>query len=187
MPNTNRAQLDERRNVGSGGAGSALISNNARSHRAFCQGNQRETSKDPSSPGSMGRHQRQPTPTTKNIPYCSYSTQVQGFQIDLRPLLPLLAEKVAKMLATCCPGSQMSAHLAKIPLSWQHNFDPDTFFVSGFADIHQIFLYSTRGTYGEFLCKIWSKYLFNIRLPWTFLLLSTPKFKIFAVTRALPS
>ena len=30
---------------------------------------------------------------------------------------------------------------------------PTGFFVSGFADIHQIFLYSTKGTYGEFLCK----------------------------------
>ncbi len=30
---------------------------------------------------------------------------------------------------------------------------PTHFFVSGFADIHQIFLHSTRGTYGEFLCK----------------------------------
>ena len=64
---------------------------------------------------------------------------------------------------------------------------PTHFFVPGFADIHQIFLYSTRGTYREFLCKIWLKYLFDIRLPCTFLLLSTPKFKIFAVTRALPT
>jgi hypothetical protein len=88
-----------------------------------------------------------------------------------------LAEKVANMSATCRPDSQMSAHLAKMPLSWQHNFDPDTFLVSEFANIHQFFLYSTRGTYREFLCKIWLKYLFDIRLPWTFLLLSTPKFK----------
>ena len=64
---------------------------------------------------------------------------------------------------------------------------PTHFFVSGFADIHQIFLFSTIGTYVEFLCKIWLKYLFDIRSPCTFLLLSTPKFKIFAVTRALPT
>jgi hypothetical protein len=64
---------------------------------------------------------------------------------------------------------------------------PTHFFVSGFADIHQNFLFSTIGTYGEFLCKIWLKYLFDIRSPRTFLLLSTPKFKIFTVTRALPT
>jgi hypothetical protein len=29
-----------------------------------------------------------------------------------------LAGKVANMLATCCPDSQMSAHLADMPLSW---------------------------------------------------------------------
>jgi hypothetical protein len=29
----------------------------------------------------------------------------------------------------------MLAHLAEMPLSCQHNFDPDTFCVSGFADI----------------------------------------------------
>ena len=98
-----------------------------------------------------------------------------------------LAEKVANMSATCHPDSQMSSHFAQMPLSRRHNFDPDPFFVSGFANIHQILLYRTRGTYGEFLCKIWSKYLFDIRSPWTFLLLSTPKFKIFAVTRALPT
>ena len=40
-----------------------------------------------------------------------------------------LAEKVANMSATCCPDSQMLAHLVKMPLSWQHNFDPDTFCV----------------------------------------------------------
>ncbi len=32
---------------------------------------------------------------------------------------------------------------------------PPHFFLSGFADIHQNFLFSTRGTYGEFLCKFW--------------------------------
>ena len=30
----------------------------------------------------------------------------------------------------------MLVHFAQIPLSWRHNFDPDTFFVSGFANIH---------------------------------------------------
>ncbi len=64
-----------------------------------------------------------------------------------------LAEKVADMLATCHPDSQMSSLLAEMPPSRRHNFDPDTFFVSGFADIHQIFLFSTIGTYVEFLCK----------------------------------
>jgi hypothetical protein len=73
-----------------------------------------------------------------------------------------LAEKVADMSATCRPDSQMLADLAKMPLLWRHNLIPTHFFVLGFADIHQIFLYSTRGTYGEFLCKIWSKYLFGI-------------------------
>ncbi len=66
-----------------------------------------------------------------------------------------LAEKVANMSATCCHDSQMSAHFSQMPLLRRHNFDPDTFFVSGFANIHQIFLFSTRCTYGGFLCKFW--------------------------------
>ncbi len=54
--------------------------------------------------------------------------------------LKSLAEKVADMSATCRHESQMSAHFAQMPLSWRHNFDPDTFFVSGFADIHPFLL-----------------------------------------------
>ncbi len=64
-----------------------------------------------------------------------------------------LVEKVGNMSATCRPDSQISALLAEMPLLRRHNFDPDTFFVSGFAAIHQIFLFSTRDTYEEFLCK----------------------------------
>jgi hypothetical protein len=75
--------------------------------------------------------------------------------------------------------------LPKCPCRGDTILIPTPFFVSGFAGIHQIFLYSIRGTYGEFLCKIWLKYLFDIRSPWTFLLLSTSKFKIFAASRAL--
>ncbi len=52
-------------------------------------------------------------------------------------LFNFLAEKVADMSATCRPDSQMSSLLAKMPPSRRHNFDPDTFFLSGFADIHQ--------------------------------------------------
>jgi hypothetical protein len=48
--------------------------------------------------------------------------------------LMTLADKVANMSATCCHDSQMLAHFAQMPLSWQHNFDPDPFSVSGFAD-----------------------------------------------------
>jgi hypothetical protein len=51
-----------------------------------------------------------------------------------------LADKVANMLATCRHDSQMLAHFAQMPLSWRHNFDPDTFFVSGFSDIHPFLL-----------------------------------------------
>jgi hypothetical protein len=51
-----------------------------------------------------------------------------------------LAEKVADMSATCRHNSQMSAHFAQMPLSWQHNYDPDTFVVSEFADIHPFLL-----------------------------------------------
>jgi hypothetical protein len=40
-----------------------------------------------------------------------------------------LAGKVANMLALCCPNSQMSAHLANMPLLWQHKIDPDTPFL----------------------------------------------------------
>ena len=65
-----------------------------------------------------------------------------------------LAEKVADMSATCRPDSQMSSLLAKMPLSRRHNLILTHFCLSGFADIHQNFLFSiTRGTYGEFLCK----------------------------------
>jgi hypothetical protein len=46
-------------------------------------------------------------------------------------VVPHLAEKVADMSATCRPDSQMSALLAKMPLSRRHNFDPDTFFCVG--------------------------------------------------------
>ena len=52
----------------------------------------------------------------------------------------ILAEKVADMSATCRLNSQMLAHFAQMPLSWQHNFDPDTFFVLGFADINPFLL-----------------------------------------------
>ena len=87
LPNMNRAQLDKGRNVGSGRAGPPSISDHARSHQAFCRGNKRKTLYEPGLPGALGRHQRQPTPTAKNIPYSGHSTQVQGLQIDLRPLL----------------------------------------------------------------------------------------------------
>ncbi len=43
--------------------------------------------------------------------------------------LTALAEKVSDMSATCRHNSQMSAHIAQMPLSWRHNFDPDTFFL----------------------------------------------------------
>jgi hypothetical protein len=36
--------------------------------------------------------------------------------------------------------ANMSAHFSQMPLSWQHNFDPDTFFVLGFADINPFLL-----------------------------------------------
>jgi hypothetical protein len=39
-----------------------------------------------------------------------------------------MAEKVTDMSATCRPDSQMSSHFSQMPLSRQHNFDPDTFF-----------------------------------------------------------
>ncbi len=45
--------------------------------------------------------------------------------------------------------------LPKCPCRGNTILIPTPFFVSGFADIHQIFLYSTRGTYREFLCKFW--------------------------------
>jgi hypothetical protein len=64
-----------------------------------------------------------------------------------------LADKVANMSATCRPDSQMSALLAKMPCRGDTILIPTHFFVSGFANIHQIFLFSTRGTYGEFRCK----------------------------------
>ncbi len=47
-----------------------------------------------------------------------------------------LAEKVADMSAACRQDSQMSAQFAQMPLSWRHNFDPDTFFVSEFANMY---------------------------------------------------
>jgi hypothetical protein len=50
-----------------------------------------------------------------------------------------LAGKVADMSATCRPDSQKSALLADSAKSCRHNFVPDTFFVSGFADFLQIF------------------------------------------------
>jgi hypothetical protein len=40
-----------------------------------------------------------------------------------------LAGKVANMLAICHPNSQMLAHLADMPLSWQRKIDPDTPFL----------------------------------------------------------
>ena len=42
VPNTNRAQLDERRNVGGGRAGTTPVSNNAGSPHTLCQGDQRK-------------------------------------------------------------------------------------------------------------------------------------------------
>ena len=55
----------------------------------------------------------------------------------------------------------MLAHFVQTPLSRRHNFDPDTIFVSGFAYIHQIFLYSMQATYlnssvrlGQNICLI---------------------------------
>ncbi len=69
-------------------------------------------------------------------------------RVTVRAFVACLAEKVSDILATCRPDSQMSSLLAKMPLSRQHNFDPDTFFC-----VHQIFLFSTLGTYVEFLCK----------------------------------
>ncbi len=70
-------------------------------------------------------------------------------------LMVTLADKVADMSATCRPDSQMSALLAEMPLSRRHNFDPDTFFCVGICRHPPNFpLYgSTKGTYGEFLCK----------------------------------
>ncbi len=56
------------------------------------------------------------------------------------PPLGSLAEKVTGMSAACRHDSQMSARFAQMPLSWRHNFDPDTFFVSEFADIHPFLL-----------------------------------------------
>ncbi len=41
----------------------------------------------------------------------------------------ILAWKVANMLVTCLPDSQMSALLADILLSWRHKTDPDTVFL----------------------------------------------------------
>ena len=35
-----------------------------------------------------------------------------------------LAEKITDMSATCRRDSQMSAHLAKMPLSWRNKIDP---------------------------------------------------------------
>jgi hypothetical protein len=40
-----------------------------------------------------------------------------------------LAGKVADRSVTCRPNSQMLALLADIPLSWQHNTNPDTVFL----------------------------------------------------------
>jgi hypothetical protein len=93
VPDTKRAQLDERRNVGGGSVGPTSICNNAGSPYTLCQGNQRKTSYTPSSPSPMGRHKRKPTRATKNLTYRSHSAQIQGFQIDLRPLLPFTTEK----------------------------------------------------------------------------------------------
>ena len=42
-----------------------------------------------------------------------------------------LAEKVANMLATCCHNSQMLAHFAQTPLSWQHKIDRTHYFCVG--------------------------------------------------------
>ena len=52
----------------------------------------------------------------------------------------MAANKVADMPVTCRHDSQMLAQFAQMPLPWQHNFDPDTFFVSGFANIHPFLL-----------------------------------------------
>jgi hypothetical protein len=53
-------------------------------------------------------------------------------ELDLRNMLLLdnhLAGKVANMLATCRPDSQMSTHLTDMPLSWGHKIDPNTLFL----------------------------------------------------------
>ena len=57
----------------------------------------------------------------------------------LQAWMDILAGKVADMSATCRPDSQKSALLADLAKSCRHNFVPDTFFVSGFADFLQIF------------------------------------------------
>jgi hypothetical protein len=66
-----------------------------------------------------------------------------------------LAGKVVNMSATCCPDSQMSAHLADMPLPWRHKIDPDSpFFVGDCQHSPNLYL-SIRPTYSEFLCNIW--------------------------------
>ena len=49
--------------------------------------------------------------------------------ISILFLFTCLAGKVAVMLVTCCPNSQMPAHLADISPSWQCKIDPDTPFL----------------------------------------------------------
>ena len=73
--------------------------------------------------------------TTNNIMELSH---VPSRSIALFLVL-ILAGKVADMSATCRPDSQKSALLADSAKSCRHNFVPDTFFVSGFADFLQIF------------------------------------------------
>ncbi len=114
-----------------------------------------------------------------------------GFQPALQNLWQRLWWSWLRKSPTCrqhvAPTAKCCHFWPKCPCCADTILIPTHFFLSGFADIHQIFLFSTIGTYVEFLCKIWLKYLFDIRSSCTFLLLSTPKFKIFAVTRALPT
>ena len=68
----------------------------------------------------------------KCLPACSTGTSPTTYPQQFPTSIPdNLAEKIANMLATCRPDSQMLAHLAKTPLSWRHNFDPNTFFCVG--------------------------------------------------------
>ncbi len=62
-----------------------------------------------------------------------------------------------RKLPTCrqhvAPTAKCRHIFPKCPCRSDTVLIPTHFCVSGFANIHQIFLYSTRGTYGEFLYK----------------------------------
>jgi hypothetical protein len=83
MPDTNRQAVDEGRNVGSGGARPTPVLTLARGNRTFPAQKYSKGSGRTSDTCPMGRHQKQPTPATQDLPNCHHTSQVKDAPLNL--------------------------------------------------------------------------------------------------------